>query len=707
MAVTQGIAGVGSDVRDGYDVRDDWGRFEKLERRKESDPIELCPRVMERLDTYFSMRSLTYLPGQRELLAQAAKSILQAVPGTAAAIPFQPGLGKSTLIRALLEEFSLEFLLNTPIAQTVGGMIVVVEKTAEAEELESLCNRFSSDHRIAKAISSPNDYNLAQGKCMNGTAASYQECLGRGCPDYTECPLVQSASQIHDTPMLIMLHARYQRHMEDMTPFLVWENTEGQYSRTLLLVDELPLMIEENLLNLGVINKFESEFDRIKPSFRAQFWAEKNALLYHWNTSIRNPFFKLIKALRKYPGLYGTVSRKELEEAGFIENELQTLKCSVASYAGMKEHPAIKLIDALISAQNAYYAIGQELSLFFPRLRKICGENQPAAFLFSGTASLSPELSQNPDIQCFPDQNLESFRRLCINIQRGDLFNSSKSGLSKNQNLSALVSWLQFILPQIAQHHKKVLAVSYKRYAKDLWHALRDFHQLLIPCMGNDGQAQPLLPYFGGLNGSNLYRESTCVICVGLNRFEPRDYISRALALDMDGRCRDEINTALEVSDGKCRLDCFPRVMDMQDITLARDIVQLVFRSALRNHGEDQPVDLWLLQPPNGVIGYLRNYFGDCKIQEYAELPENCRTAAVAGRSYMGKQTHAGKLLDFLTRWDGKGSLTPAQIRDETGLSHNQFKEAKRHPEVQGYFKTHIHTTGSGKNTRYEKYAVS
>ena len=163
MAVTQGIAGVGSDVRDGYDVRDDWGGFEKLERRKESDPIELCPRVMERLDTYFSMRSLTYLPGQRELLAQAAKSILQAVPGTAAAIPFQPGLGKSTLIRALLEEFSLEFLLNTPIAQTVGGMIVVVEKTAEAEELESLCNRFSSDHRIAKAISSPNDYNLAQG----------------------------------------------------------------------------------------------------------------------------------------------------------------------------------------------------------------------------------------------------------------------------------------------------------------------------------------------------------------------------------------------------------------------------------------------------------------------------------------------------------------------------------------------------------------
>lgn len=36
------------------------------------------------------------------------------------------------------------------------------------------------------------------------------------------------------------------------------------------------------------------------------------------------------------------------------------------------------------------------------------------------------------------------------------------------------------------------------------------------------------------MNGSNLYRESTCVICLGLNRFEPREYISRTLALDFD-----------------------------------------------------------------------------------------------------------------------------------------------------------------------------
>ena len=127
--------------------------------------------------------------------------------------------------------------------------------------------------------------------------------------------------------------------------------------------------------------------------------------------------------------------------------------------------------------------------------------------------------------------------------------------------------------------------MTYKRYAESLWEALEQFHNVLISYIGADKQIKPMLPYFGGLNGSNLYRESTCVICLGLNRFEPRDYVSRTLALDVDGTFRGEISTNLEMQGGTLRLDSLPSVMDMQDITLAREIVQMVFRSALRNHG--------------------------------------------------------------------------------------------------------------------------
>ena len=698
-----GLVSGNSDARAAPEVREDTRGFKNLNPRDQSDPMLLYPHVMEKLDDYFSKRGLTYLTGQRELLAKAVEAVLQAVPGTATAIPFQPGLGKSTLIRALLMIFSGEFLENTPIAQTIGGVIVVVEKTAEAEELEELCNGPGDRSPVARAISAPNDYNLAQGKCLNGTATSYQECLGRSCPDYADCPLVQSASQIHDTPILIMLHARYQWYMEDMSPFLTWEDSSGLHSRTLLLVDELPPMIEDNALNLDVINNIESELARFKPSYQPQFWKEKAAVLYEWSTVMRTPYFQLSKTVRKCRGMDGLVSHKELEEAGFTTERLEHLTSLFVKYLGTTDHPSIQLAGILKSADSAYFAVGQDFSLFFPRLRKICGEGQPATCLFSGTASLSPELSQNPDIKCFPDQNLEFFDRLQINIQRGDSFNSSKSGLSKKQNQAALVAWFHYILPQIAKDHKKILLVTYKSYAEAFWNSLHDFQEILNHKIGTEGQPKTLLPYFGGLNGSNLYRESTCVICAGLNRFEPRDYISRTLALDSDGTCRDKINTVLEVEEGKCRLDSFPCIMDVQDITLARDIVQLVFRSALRNHGEAQPIDLWILQPPNGVVQHLKNYFIDCQIREHTELPESCRTAATIGRTYMGKPTHASQLLKFLAGWDGKTNLTPTQIRKATGISLEQFKEAKKHPEVQNYFKTLIHVTGSGKNSFFNK----
>lgn len=702
----QGIAAVDSKVRDKNSVRNHGSEFKKLEHRRDSDPMKLYPHVLKKLDDYFSIRGLTYLPGQRELLAKAAETILQAVSGTVTAIPFQPGLGKTTLMYALLLVFSHEFLSNTPIAKEIGGVIVVVEKTSEAEELEQLCNKYSPDRNIAKAISAPNDYNLSQGRCPNGTATSYEECLGHNCLDYADCPLVQSASQTRNTPILIMLHARYQRYMEDMTPFLIWEDEEGQHNRTLLMVDELPPIIEDNALSLEVLNKIESELAQFKPSYQMKFWKEKSTVLYEWNATMRNPYFQLSKTARKYLGMYGLISKKELNEAGFTPEKLRNFAALLEEYLGKTNHPSSRMINILNDTESAYYAVGQDFTLFFPRVKKIYGEGQPATFLFSGTASLSPELSQNPNITCLPDQNLESFDRLCINIQRGDLFNSSRSGLSKNQNLSALTSWLQFILPQIAQKHKKILAVTYKSYAGAIWNALKDFHDLLIPYIGYDGQAQPLLPYFGGMNGSNLYRENTCVICIGLNRFEPRDYISRTLALDFDGRCRDEINTTLEASERKCRLDSFPCVMDMQDITLARDIVQLVFRSALRNHGETQPIDLWILQPPNGVIQYLKRYFLDCQIREHSELPESCRTAVVLNRSYMGKRTHAAVLLEFLMQVPDNTNFTPEQIRAETGLDSQQFKEAKKHPEVQNYFKIHIKATGSGATARYTKFSL-
>lgn len=83
-----------------------------------------------------------------------------------------------------------------------------------------------------------------------------------------------------------------------------------------------------------------------------------------------------------------------------------------------------------------------------------------------------------------------------------------------------------------------------------------------------------------------------------------------------------------------------------------------------------------------------------------------CRNHVLCPRkalAWPGKQTHAGKLLGYLHRLPNGTSATPAQIRDETGLTPGQFKEAMKQKQVRLYFKGYFRVTGSGRNTVYSK----
>src|SRR5699024_10755081 len=111
--------------------------------------------------------------------------------------------------------------------------------------------------------------------------------------------------------------------------------------------------------------------------------------------------------------------------------------------------------------------------------------------------------------------------------------------------------------------------VTYKKWAGYFWEKLSDFHDILIPYTGSDGTAQNMLPYFGGMNGSNLYRESSCVICLGLNRYDPVAYISKALALDPGP------TILRQVQQGGLPLSKASQVQEIQHLTLAQDLVQL------------------------------------------------------------------------------------------------------------------------------------
>jgi hypothetical protein len=114
---------------------------------------------------------------------------------------------------------------------------------------------------------------------------------------------------------------------------------------------------------------------------------------------------------------------------------------------------------------------------------------------------------------------------------------------------------------------------------------------------------------------------------------------------------------------------------------MARDLVQLVFRSTLRNHGGKEPVSLWLIQPPEEVVMHVRESFRDCQHDEISELPFECLSELAAGRTFQGKPTHASKLLKWLADWDG----SPGTTRYEAGAMERSSEERGCQGSVQTY----------------------
>lgn len=364
---TEKVANFG--IRDGAHISENTvDGFKILRRRAEDDPMRLSGSVTDAINNYFLNRSITLLSNQRFALIRIAESIFTATPDTVTAVPLVPGGGKSTLIRALLSACSEIFAdpSNPPVTK-LGGMIVVVEKSVEAHELEELCND-TADCRVATVIDSPNDYNLRDG-CSNGMATRFEECPRRACPDYDSCPLIQAARKTEETPILILLHARYQRHLEDMTPFLTWNAGEITYHRTLLLVDELPAMFEDNALCLATLNDAETEIDQLKASYRPEQRAAKQEILFLWNRYVRTPFFKMSRLSQCQHSSYGPITVEMRTAAGFLEDDLTCLQAKLAKYANQSK--AEGLVKALLSGGNAYHTTDQSFTISIPRLKKV------------------------------------------------------------------------------------------------------------------------------------------------------------------------------------------------------------------------------------------------------------------------------------------------------------------------------------------------
>lgn len=147
---------------------------------------------------------------------------------------------------------------------------------------------------MARLISSTNDYNLQQGKCLTGTAATYADCLRKDCPSAAVCPLLNAMMHLAESPILILLHARLAQHLPDLTPFTSWCEADGtEHRRTLILIDECPALVREEVVSTLTINAAENDLLALRDSRPREMRHLKWRLQGSWNHAIRIPFDRL------------------------------------------------------------------------------------------------------------------------------------------------------------------------------------------------------------------------------------------------------------------------------------------------------------------------------------------------------------------------------------------------------------------------------
>lgn len=675
--------------------------FTQLRPRAQDDPQRLHGKVMKALDHYFLTRGSTYLSGQRDALSDIVRAVLDDGQTGMFAIPLVPGGGKSTLLRALLTVFAEVFRdMSDPIAKRLGGVIVVVEKASEGDELQQLCNcgLEPGEPPVARLISAVNDYNLKKGRCLTGEARTYAECPRHACREAANCPLLHTMAGLGETPILLLLHARLAEHLPDLTSFATWCETDGtEHHRTLLLIDEAPELVRQDVISTASLNEAEEELLSMRASYTWEDRCIKQRVLDSFDHALRIPFSRLQRCERSKNRRSAVLTGSELEWAGFKHDDLAELLTRLEEYQAQRSSKAGKLATALLADNGKFSCFGKNFELASPSLHTIRADTPLRTFIFSGTAQLIPQLTDNPNVTLLDTNFQESYARLTIHVQRDSVLKTSRTGLQTTGALEALVLWLQVLLPELAQTHGRVLLVSYKRMARRVWELLGEECQQLVFTAVIPESGEACLPYFGGVAGSNAYRDATAVVCLGLPRLEPGDYLRRALAIDPDGSHAEELSHATEA------LERQPCALKMQDIHLAHELVQMVFRSRLRCHGDKAPIELWLTQPPDAVLALLHDYFGDCRFEKHNALPAECHSKLHTSKQRNGIQTNAARLYEALLAIPEGSETTPAQLREQTSLTQDQYKEAMRAASVRELFRTGFTTFGSGKNQKIRR----
>lgn len=597
-------------------------------------------------------------------------------------IPARAGFEKSTWIKAFLLALGELWVTRDPLAEALGGVILVNQKVEDLNEcVDTLEATFpSGTSGLVVALQSLTASGKKRGFCLNPDVGGYEDCDRLRCPYAAECPLKELETQAPYAYILGLTQARFYGMRRDGTldSLLLRETGAGMVPRRFVIFDEKPELTEICGLDTKKINSASTALEKLVADNRL-----RDGKACNLQTGLHFQVSRRVQGLRRVTQIERAGCAPQDELAGFCslagqtdaKDEYLQFRASLESRPDLLSRElqdCLTVTDQLYQGPPVLFCKSGGFTLY--AIRDGMEELQDRQILiFDATAPVDGDYQQRQDLQWMPSSPPANMGMVTFHLFRNERLNVSKNALKSPKVREAMCRLVDEIT---ARYPGKTFLCSYQQYARFIAENLQENTRAQIKMMPD--KSPDCVPYFGGTNGSNEFNDCTNVILLGYPRLEPKTYLARTYAVQGEG-FRLEMERVVEAERWKDRpwkdgLRCLPQVSEYECRHLAARLEQEIYRCALRNPDCESDIHVFLFCPPERVWELLHQRFWGCKVEEYEDLPDCVEAVRARAGIYGGQPTAYAKLAEFLETWDG-AAVRVSDLKKRLGITDSAWKE--------------------------------
>lgn len=653
-------------------------------------------------------------------------------PSRAKIIPAKAGYGKSTWMLALMIFFRQLEAEDPDGFCALGGCCVVLQKVATLNEMVSNVEDYAKEMGIHSGspmvvIQGWTPSGAAHGFCQNPDVHEFRDCHKDRCPFATSCKMLGFAKAAHHAPLIGITQARFNilRNSGNFGDLLTWEPEAGtEIFRRFVIFDEKFEMAEVHDLNCDKLDQATSELEDLLKTRRAKEWEVLFAET-RLDYIVKAAFQNLRKAKTKIVVNGDTMKRMIPPKAGFcsVEDVIKASHIDDVAEAFrtfrnemLEKHqkcltPAVK---ECLGVWNSLLLCGEQM-LYTAEQGFTLHDITPAdlhfgdclTVIFDATAEVDPDYWNLENADLLHHTLAKPNERVSFLPYTDPSFKVTKTAFHCAWKIPALCREVADII----RNDKGDFFIStYQNYSSAIYAELttllepKDLKRIAtVP----DRDRHPMLPYYGGTNGDNSFKDCKNVILIGYPRLPPATYLTRACAVFGADAIRAELEQ--QEADRQCGVEDFredkeiPLVKEYVRGHVAARLEQEIFRCQIRNFEYDGDTNIYLFYPQADVFQTLLERFPRGSYNTIKTPPSDLNTLKRSSRSFHKESTAFSRFEEYIRTWDGN-PIRVSEVKALLEISDAVWKDLRGDPDVKDLLEQYnVVSSGRGRNCQWKK----